>query len=702
MWSRRFFELYFERGRRSTGEGRSCRGKSIVVGWLAFVALSGWPIGAMAATDAVLERSLEELTRTGLVHPPKNVEISTAAKFPQSADDAPTAVYVVTAEDIRTFGYRTLAEILHGLPGLYTTGDHQYTYLGARGFGLPGDYNTRVLILLDGERVNESGYDSALVGSEFPLDVDLIERVEYVPGPGSAIYGNNAFFGVVNVITRRGRTFDGGEFSAGYGSFDTYKARASYGKRFDGVVDLLLSATRVDRDGPKHPYYWQWTLPEQDGGAAEGLDYDRTLSLFGKVSHGPLTLEAGYLDRSNGFPAVGDGVIFDRREGNTKDRRSFLMLRYDDQIAPAWGLYLRLGYNRYGLFGTYPPLGPSTPESPLPAARDATPARWWGGEIRLTNTQFDRHRLVAGAEWQNNYRLSVRFYVPPDPPLMDFSYRFSRYGLYLQDEIRLGDSLTLLAGVRHDTSPFGNSTNPRLGVIWHPLDTTTLKLLYGTAFRTPSFFEYWTTAFLLGEGPNPNLDILAAGLRPEEIETLQFGLEHYLTPSTRLAASLYRYQMDDLLNQGYDAATGDTYFFNLGQVTGHGLEVEAEQRFANGLRGKLSYSLQHSETAQGSRLPNSPRHMLKFQLSAPLWDERWRLGLETLYVSGRDTLAGHVGAYALGNLILTGDLGENAGVSLGFYNIGNSRYADPANPIFGLDAIEQDGFNFQFKLNLGF
>ncbi|MBL8259822.1 MAG: TonB-dependent receptor [Candidatus Competibacteraceae bacterium] len=685
---------------RERRSGRVCASLACAA---ALAALSGSPALALAETAAVLERSLEELTRMGLTRPPRDVEVSTAAKFRQSAASAPTPVYVVTAEDIRAFGYRTLGDILHGLPGLFVTDDHQYRYLGARGFGLPGDYNTRVLILIDGERVNESNYDSALVGSEFPLDVDLIERVEYVPGPGSAIYGNNAFFGVVNVFTKGGHAFDGGELALQLGSFNTRKARASYGKRFDSGLELLLSGTRYDRDGPRHPYYWDWGAPEREGGG-EGLDYDRSTSLFGKIAYGPLTLEGGRFKRADGLALVYNGIIYDERDARFEDRRAYLIARYEDRIAPDWDLYLRLGYHRYDSAVIY--LIPDDPAVSggltAGAGKDLTPARWWDGEIRLTHSGFDRHRWMVGAEWHNNHRLGVTFYQPPDTPYFDFGYRFHRYGLYLQDEIRLNDALTVLAGARHDVSPFGENTHPRLGLVWRPSEATTIKALYGTAFRAPSFFEQATTAIVLGE-TNDAIDLARTGLRPKTIETLQFGLEHFLTPSSRLAASVYRYRMDDLLSQGFDETSGDTYFVNLGKIEGRGLEVALEQRFDSGLRGTLSYSLQDSELKPGQRLPNSPRSMLKLHLSAPLWNPRWRLGAEALYLSERGTLAGDgVDAHLVGNVAIGGDLAKNANVSVGLYNIGDTRYADPVNPIFRVDAIDRDGFNVQFKLNLGF
>ncbi|HTH10691.1 MAG TPA: Plug domain-containing protein, partial [Acidovorax sp.] len=124
------------------------------------------------------------------------IEVTTASRYTQTALEAPAMVSVVTAEDILLFGYRTLAEVLAGMRGLYVSYDRSYHYLGNRGFATPGDYNTRVLLLVNGVRFNDNLYDQASIGTDFPLDLDLIDRVEFVPGPGSAVYGANAFFGV--------------------------------------------------------------------------------------------------------------------------------------------------------------------------------------------------------------------------------------------------------------------------------------------------------------------------------------------------------------------------------------------------------------------------------------------------------------------------------------------------------------------------
>ena len=193
---------------------------------------------ASAQTPPPTEISLEELLKMEIPI------VEAASKYKQKITEAPASVTIIGADEVKKYGYRTLADILRSAPGLYVSYDRNYSFLGVRGFSL-GDYNNRVLLLVDGHRLNNSLSDSAFIGTEFPLDVDLIERVEIIRGPGSSLYGNNAFFGVINVITRKGRDMagTGGEVSGEVASFDTYKGRVTYGHRFTNGLEMLLSGT---------------------------------------------------------------------------------------------------------------------------------------------------------------------------------------------------------------------------------------------------------------------------------------------------------------------------------------------------------------------------------------------------------------------------------------------------------------------------
>lgn len=150
-----------------------------------------------------------------------NVKVETvygASKFLQNVSDAPASVTIVTADEIERYGYRTLAEILASVRGFYVIYDRNYTYVGVRGFSRPGDYNARILFLIDGHRHNDDIYDGSDVGTVFPLDIGLIDHVEIIRGPGSAVYGTGAVVAVVNVVTRRGRDLNGWKFPARAGA----------------------------------------------------------------------------------------------------------------------------------------------------------------------------------------------------------------------------------------------------------------------------------------------------------------------------------------------------------------------------------------------------------------------------------------------------------------------------------------------------
>jgi len=151
-----------------------------------------------------------------------------ASKFEQKITEAPSSISIITSSDIKQYGYRTLGEALRSIRGFYVSGDRSYHYLGSRGFSRPGDYNSRYLLLIDGHRINDNIYDTANIGNELALDIDLIDRVEVIRGPGSSLYGNNAFFGVINIITREAENINGLELSGVAGSFDTYKERIRF------------------------------------------------------------------------------------------------------------------------------------------------------------------------------------------------------------------------------------------------------------------------------------------------------------------------------------------------------------------------------------------------------------------------------------------------------------------------------------------
>jgi len=625
-----------------------------------------------------------------------NLEVYTASKFTQKVSEAPSAVSIITAADIKAYGYRTLADILKSIRGMYVTNDRNYSYVGTRGFSRPGDYNTRVLLLLDGYRLNDGVFDGALIGTEFIVDVDLIDRVEFVPGPGSAIYGGNAFFGVLNIITKNGKRIGSTEISGEASSFETRKGRLTYGERSENGLDVLLSAASYRSRG-ENLHFPEFDDPSTNNGVARHLDYDRYEQLFTKFSYGAYSLDIAYAERTKGIPTASFQQVFNDPRSQTVDEQAFINLKYYDKPGASLDVQASLYYGHYAYSGDYVYDYP-----PVTVNRDETRGDWWGGELRFLSTAFDRHKVIYGAEYRNDvHRDQSNFDVDPFVSYLDDHRSKRTYGVYAQDEFTLSDSWILNAGVRQDHSTEDETaTNPRLAVIHKFTPVTTAKLLYGTAFRAPNAYEkyYVTDASLYKANPD---------LKPEKIKTYELVLEHYLQNDFRLTGSVFSYKIDNLISLTLDPADSLFVFRNIDAAEAKGVELEAERLWHGGTRLRASYSWQSAKDgATGARLSNSPRHLAKLNFTTPFFGDVWRAGSEIQYMGERTTpRGGTVSDSTIANLTLTAErFAKNLEVSAGIYNFFDKNYADPPSTehldSLGryLNQIVQDGRSFRVKL----
>jgi outer membrane receptor for ferrienterochelin and colicins len=238
-----------------------------------------------------------------------------ASKYEQKTSEAPAFVTIITADEIRKYGYKTLADALESVPEFFITYDRNYHYIGVNGFRRPGDYDSRILILINGHRVNENVYDSTSTGTTFPVDVDLIEKVEVIRGPGSSLYGSNALLAVVNVITKSAKTLSGVELSGEAGSFDALKGRVSYGKNFDENCNLLVSATSFKSDGPALHFKEFDTI--HHGNVSN--DDDKFYNLFLNATVGEFSFLATYVPREKGVPTASYETYFGDSRTRTND-----------------------------------------------------------------------------------------------------------------------------------------------------------------------------------------------------------------------------------------------------------------------------------------------------------------------------------------------------------------------------------------------
>src|SRR6266487_5201639 len=311
-------------------------------------------------TSGLADLSLEALME---IEVPK---VYGASKIEQKATEAPSSITVITSDEIKRYGHRTLADALQSVQGFHVSYDRNYAFLGARGLSL-GDFNSRILLLVDGHRVNNNLTDGAYVDTAFILDVDLIDRVEIIRGPGSVLYGNNAFFGVINVITREGKQLNGMEVSGEYASYDTYKGRATYGKLFTNGVQLLLSGTIYDSQGRDRLYYPVFdqrisAYPfAANNGIAENADDDAFRSFFGSVGYQDFTFQGAFISREKGNPTALIPATFNDSRMRTIDERSYAALKYAHSFDKVVDVTARIYYDR-SISQTDYPLGPRSEE----------------------------------------------------------------------------------------------------------------------------------------------------------------------------------------------------------------------------------------------------------------------------------------------------------------------------------------------------
>ncbi len=615
--------------------------------------------------------------------------VFTASRHEQPVTKAPASIDIINSEQIKRYGWRTVSAMLGSLPGFISTYDRAYHHNGVRGFAPPGDYNTRILVLIDGHRVNESLQDYAGLGQDFLVDMENIERVEVVRGPASSLYGSSALFAVVNVITQRGRDLQGVRTSADLASYGTHRGQLSYGKKFANGLETFLSASHYHSDGREN-------LNFPGLGTAHNLDEDEVQRVHGKLTWEDFTFSGSWMSRKKYLPTGTTGTTFGEPNVYYHDRRAYADLNYQHHFEGDWAVTGRAFWDSYEFDDDLPY---QLSASQTIVNEDRWQGQWFGGELLLSHTFFDAHRLTLGSEFRHNYQeLMTNQDVNPSYVYANNNQSTSIVGVYVQDEWTILDNLSLQAGGRYDHyDNFGGTFNPRLGLIYEPRDGTTLKLLYGTAFRAPNAFE---TAYTCCIASTPWIG--NSSLRPEHIETYEIVWEQRLNQYFDLRVSPYYNRLTDLISLRI-ADTGVRQFQNQGNAEAHGLETQLKGHYEN-IEGRLSHTYQESRIGGYATSPNAPLHMIKLNLSAPLWQDKLFAGLEVQYVSSRATTIGNrVSNYSITNLtLLSRHWLPGLELTGGLYNLFDEHYVDPASPPLSPDVISQDGRNFRVRMSYEF
>jgi len=573
-----------------------------------------------------------------------NTEIATGTPVAQKF--APAVTSIITADEIRRNGVRTLHEALESVPGLHIyPSDLNYLTQSISIRGIHTGINAQVLILMDG--VSLTGISNSNPGSLFRLPSSLIHRIEVIRGPGSALYGADSFSGVVNIISKKSYTIED-EVGMRYGSFKTWEAwvhkRAEIGEL---NIGLAISMMKSDGDNDR--------IIQKD--VASSLPFSPSLApgaLSTRYDMAYLHADASYkefdfnllVEKSEDL-GVGGGAarILDPTGFSDRDR-VILDLQHtntswlDDTKIKTKLIHKYINNNtNFIVFPAGTTLGTHTfidGAHGNPVTKD----KYYSASINAIHRGIVNHTIstAIGYSYQKiepNQRKNFGPGVVPgvftdvtNMPNVVFQQEHSRksYFAFIQDEFTINDKLNFTSGIRYDNyNDFGSTINPRLALVWQHSDDITIKTMYGRAFRAPSFGEQYLINNPTALG-NPDLD-------PETIDTFEISLNYRIPVHTRV--NLFYYKAKDMINYVLDTTTKLTTAQNSKDQTGYGLELELEYSVSESLSLRGNYAYQHSvDDETKKRVEYAPVHQAYTQIQyTPSFN--WNVNAQYHYIGKR-------------------------------------------------------------------
>ena len=496
--------------------------------------------------------------------------VTSASKQAEGASSAPALSTNLSADDLQRYGIRSLAEAIDFLAlGLKTSDDLGPGEIGSRGVLLTGDRGRHILLLVDGHAVNEPLTGGAWFGVGAGIPISMIDHIEVIVGPGSVLYGSNAMFGLINVITKSAKDYDGVSLQLEGATLPAYRASLGLGKVFSVLgqsVELALSAEYYDQTGP------DFVLGPQNsgidrftgkpgrhtrGGPEDGIWGGRAdKALYARVPAGMLTLRSGDFEldvRAAQYEHAIPTGIGDFNDPTTRDleRRASADLKYRKSISELLSLSGRLYADLYSIeayqVASRGALCPFGTASCLYSSRGS--ARWIGLELQSSWDWFADARFVTmlgvdlrlrTVSFKNSGAEDIatgQLLYPPNEALDVHDFPLSAY---LQQTWQPLRSLSLNGGVRVDRDArFAPVLTPRVAASLGLWEGGTLKLAYAEAFRAPSWSE--TNVAEASE-------IRAEALRPEKVRSVELGVQQSVG-AHRFVAAVFASHWSSLVEQ---------------------------------------------------------------------------------------------------------------------------------------------------------
>lgn len=592
-----------------------------------------------------------------------------AAKRPQPVSETSSLVTVISRAEIEALGYHSLADALRWVRGMFVTDDRNYSYLGVRGLERPGDYNNKVLLTFDGHTMNGVVFGDALLGDELGLDLEAVERIEIVRGPGSALYGGHAVLAVVNVVMRHGRSAPAASVAARAGAGRERRGFASFSGTHASGVEWLVSGSWQAARGLDW-YFPAYDSPATGNGRAVGADGEQAYAAYGTLEWRRSRLAVKLNDRMKRVPTAEFGTVFGDRRTRTWDGHDFVELSTTQPWGRAVELNARAYWDGARYHGVYVYDYGQGPVENIDTGNGDT----FGTEWRVNWSASRSHLVTAGTEAQSWVRLGLENH-DLDPYRLYFDRRWHGQveAVYAQDEWRPTRTLIVTGGARVDRDTrFGAITSPRLDAVWRLAPGTSAKLLAGTAFRGPTHYED---------------DSAAVRLDPERVRTYEAAVERAWT-RTAATLSVYHTELRNRIDLVDVDSQGNSYYRNRGAVDSRGIEGELRLSTSHGMRARAALAYQRS-TEAGADVTNSPRWNGHVLVAHAPEGARFTLAGGVRWLSSRLTRAGErTGGAAIVDARAGAHLGPRAVLGFEARNLFDAHAYDPASDALAADRLE--------------
>lgn len=611
-----------------------------------YLLLFTWLAPSARAEDSGRLDAEMELFKTESVDPVVTTSTSTA----QRASLAPSVISVITAQDLKNWGVTSLAEALVFVPGVIAAETFfGYTAINFRGL-LQSHYNNKVLMLVNGHPVREA------VNGSFHLEMiplNVIDRVEVIRGPGSALYGTNALAGVINIITRRGISTDGHSTEVGLlgGSYQTVGGDLFWSHQSPSS-QTVAAASGQDNQG------FPWTATDE-ASVTKTKDYENDMyNAFVEHQRGPWTISvAGFRQQKEKF-----GIVPNHTYGGPTKFVGFLGdIKYTKALSEQTQLTSRLRYDELERESPALPVGVFMNPRGYQAAAD----------FSLSHQFHDNLGLLGGVTYEYSYTDPYWFtnaVTGAHTSLSAYtnSYHNNDTSLFFQVLWNHQTAHQWTFGGRFNSnSDTGSIFAPRLGYVWAINETTTFKALLAEAFRNPDFFEKRvnTPTVLFGD----------KDLKRENVDALDLAIEKVVDDRQKHTVNAFYLDANDAITRTPTGSGSEGRYTNDAHQHLYGLEYAFEHQFENKSSGFLSYRFNEGQDALTD---TGLKYVAKHAGSVGLvWraSERLQITPTALWVDER----GNTASFGVVNLTVNYQIAEQWSLSLIGKNLADEDYAYP-------------------------